>query len=359
MEKALKEIGETAWIKKVIKYVDNEGNLLSNDDDAVAYQFDDAITIINTDTFVSKTDRPQGMSLHACGYKAVIASMSDIFAKGGEPKLVLASLGYPNTTLVQDALQVIQGIKDATKQYNTKYAGGDTSETSELIITITVVGSTPKKLKPIPRHGNLQVKDEVYWFGCPLGSSASTLEMLQEHESFKNHKREKRSSKQKENLIEHSEDNQKTNIKNNYEKIKEFFFYPKLPKEFLEVALQYRKQFIASIDSSDGIARSLFHLISKTGSSKNSCESSMKLNQNIVQTEEWITEFSKTSKHLEELIFYGGEEYGIVCIIRNLTLQEKKTILATGAKLLGRIVAGPKEVIFNKKNLKMRGWEVF
>lgn len=107
------------------------------------------------------------------GFKAMVASLSDIAAMGGRPcHAVAAVTGPPETDLVGLA----HGIKEAALAYGCPLVGGNLSEGGELCIVVAITGEVAEGPAPVPRSG-ARPGDALCVTGA-LGASAAGLRLL-------------------------------------------------------------------------------------------------------------------------------------------------------------------------------------
>ncbi|MFX1410947.1 MAG: thiamine-monophosphate kinase [Promethearchaeota archaeon] len=98
------------------------------------------ILIFNSDMLVSTTDVPHQMNSYQIGRKAVLMNISDLIVKGVKPLGIFISLGLPKDMFIITFKDLISGIIDYCKKLNIDYIGGDINETKETIISPTVFG---------------------------------------------------------------------------------------------------------------------------------------------------------------------------------------------------------------------------
>ncbi len=300
----IKDISEKEWIEIARKYVDK--SILSIDDDAFAMKVDsEAFLISNVDGFVESSDKPEKMPWHACGYKATIAALSDIVAKGAHPKQVIVSIGLPPDFGVNESMEILQGIKEACDTYSVKFYGGDLNRTKEMMLDVVAIGIS--KSMPIPRHSeDCNANDRIYWMGPPFGSSAKGYRIL---------------TGQEEGEID---------------LVKRYFNYPKLQIDFLKISGKYNIK--SSMDCSDGLALTLCSLVEGSGYGIELDKKAILGNTIHGLGSEW-----------QESVFFGGEEYGILFIAE----EEVK-----GALLIGRLKK-ERGIWLENKEIECRGWDHF
>jgi thiamine-monophosphate kinase len=124
------------------------------------------------------------------------------------------------------------------------------------------------------------------------------------------------------------------------------------PRQGFGMALA--KYFSSSIDSSDGLAISLYEL---------SGQSKVNIIIDDVPAADGIDRFAQeNSLDAHELVFHGGEEYEIVATIPKAKLKQaeaaaKKT--KVGLHVIGRVQKGAGDVFVGKKLLENRGYTHF
>jgi len=161
----LSNLGEKKIIKKLM-------NSLDIGDDAAYIPFDDKFLVASTDMMYRKTHILKEMSYRQIGKKIVAINFSDIASMGAEPFGFLLSYGSPDIEF-ENFNEIISGVSDQCKKYNTTFLGGDTNETDELTLAGTALGLTEK---PVLRSG-AKVGDIVAVTGF-LGTSALGVEIL-------------------------------------------------------------------------------------------------------------------------------------------------------------------------------------
>jgi len=292
-----------SWVKSMITV---EGNLLGHDEDAIAVEIGKDIMVINIDGWVASTDRPTGMSYHEAGYRAVANAISDVIVKGARPHGMIISSSLSNNH--QPHLQeLITGFNQASKDFSVPFFGGDINSSDDLVIDVTVWGVVETTL--VPRSG-ASVGEKLYWLGPALGCTAAALGILLE------------------DWIGDTE----TALR--------VMGRPRLFPEFLNIPAT------AAIDCSDGLARSLYLLAEASNVGVNLVDLTN-------QIQPWIEKVAKENHlNLSDLIFYGGEELGVVF---SLPADMKPD---EGCIYLGEIVE-QKGVKYHDQLLHNRGWDHF
>ncbi|GAB6148459.1 hypothetical protein JCM10135_10010 [Stetteria hydrogenophila] len=93
---------------------------------------------MSIDGYSSVESRPWWVSWRDWGWRAVAAALSDVVAAGGEPFAVVVSLGVRRPG---DALEVMEGVREAAVAHGVAVAGGDLNRAfGEEWIDVAVVG---------------------------------------------------------------------------------------------------------------------------------------------------------------------------------------------------------------------------
>ena len=95
--------------------------------------------VICTDTLVAGRHFPLDTSAHAIGWKSVAVNLSDLAAMGAKPHSILLALSLP--TVDHDWLAGFsQGLFACCDQFGVALIGGDTTQSTQLTITVTALG---------------------------------------------------------------------------------------------------------------------------------------------------------------------------------------------------------------------------
>ncbi len=289
------------------------------------------ILIFNSDMLVSTTDVPSQMKSYQIGRKAVLMNISDLIVKGVEPLGIFISLGLPKDMLLKNFRDLISGIIDYCKKLNIEYIGGDLNETKEIIINPTVFGiQDPSKL--IYRTG---IKAGDYLVANrKFGLTGVGFDILLSKNG---------------------------NIKN-------FALYRRSINSILEPEDTGYESFIlsennlatASIDSSDGLAKSLIDLMY----SNQNIGFEIEFNDQLID-EEAKNYSNKFKISLEDLVFNAGEEFIHLFTIDPKDYDTAKKLIRESngqIYLIGKVISDGKIFFLSKgkkKELKYFGFEHF
>ncbi len=238
-------------------------------DDVAAIRVGGNKLVVKSDMLVDKTDVPVGMSWRQVARKSVAACVSDFAAKGATPDSFLVSLGLRRETTKNEVVELAKGFHDASVEWNLNLVGGDTNESDNLVITCTMFGFANKI---VPRNG--AKPGQVVVTTGNFGYSSAGLKILLE--------KAKGEPKFRSAAVD--------SVLN--------------PRPKLRLGLGLAKVLSSSIDSSDGLAISLYAIaeMSRVGISI----THLPYNRDVEK-------FVKSNGYLlDDLVMYGGEEYEIV-----------------------------------------------
>jgi thiamine-monophosphate kinase len=284
------------------------------------------LAVLKTDMLVDKTDVPPCMSLWQAARKAVVMNISDFAAKGVKPVVILVSLGLPRKLTGKDIEEIGRGLNAGAREHGVYIIGGDTSEASDIVISISLFGMTKKDevtLRSGARPGDLVAVTGSF------GKTAAGLKIL-------------------------------LNDPKAPPRIRKALVEPVLmPHARLKegLTLTQTKAVTAAIDSSDGLAWSL-HEIARA--------SRVGFLINKLPTAEEAEKFAKINGlDALELTLYGGEEYELVLTIEpKLWRKAEKAVEEVGGKLLpiGKVTSNKQlllEISGKRQVIEARGWEHF
>ena len=325
LEHILSKLGESSKV-----------NLLQGNEDAVAVDITSQVSssnvlVVNTDSMTWSSDAlPPDISLFDFGKKLVTMTTSDVIAKGAVHKYFLSTICFPEDFSQNQGGELVDGMIQGCFDYDISYLGGDLGKTKELVISGIVIGFT-KEGRLLKRSSALE-NDLV----CTTGYFGLT------GLGYKHYLENDSCSEGDTGLLE---------------LVNEKLTSPKAALEWLPLLVNYCH---ASIDSSDGLYRSLLHITSES-------------NTGIVLEQLPIdpllqksTIFSK--KIIEEATLFGGEEYEIIFTIpkEKINLLKEET-LKLGLKphiVIGKISSTHSGILYNNEAIKERkhwdslaGWQ--
>ena len=276
--------------------------------------------VLKSDMLVSSTDVPPQMKPWQIARKSVVSCASDLAAKGAKPIASMISLGIPRDADGKFINGLADGFARASKEFGVQIVGGDTNEASELVIDCCMLGvvSGAMPSRTGARPGDVVVVSGL--FGLPSAGLALLLKGAHATSSFS-----KRATK---SVLE------------------------PVPRQKYGAALA--RYFTSSIDSSDGLAISLYELAKGSG---------VDMDIDNIPAAPGVQRFaSDNGLDSRDLIFHGGEEYEIVATIpRSKFRQAELAAKSAGVELhaIGSAIRGSGNVRVEKRRLQDRGYTHF
>ena len=149
-------------------------------DDACVYKLTDSIAIINTvDFFPPIVDDP-----YMFGQIAAANALSDVYAMGGEPKLAMNLLTFPNGKLPLEAVKgILEGGNDKVTETGATIVGGHSIDDKEPKYGLSVTGFAHPDyiLSNSANAGNLLVITKK--IGTGILTTASKADLLTDEEN--------------------------------------------------------------------------------------------------------------------------------------------------------------------------------
>ena len=248
--------------------------------------------VLKVDMLVEHTDVPRGMTYRQAARKAVAMCVSDFAAKGAKPDSFLVSIGLRRGVTQEQVDGLAEGFREAGREWGVRLVGGDTNEAEELIVDCTMVGFARRL---VSRGGASPGEALVVSgrFGYPpsglrvLAGAASAERLFARTATLSVLK----------------------------------------PTPSLGVGIALAPYLTSSMDSSDGLARSL-HTLAK--------ESRVGFEVTALPTARGVEEFAAANGlDPEALVLQGGEEYLVVGTARRRDLERAKRAAArAGGELL-------------------------
>ncbi len=132
--------------------------------------------ILTCDAFIEGVHFLRGVHpADSVGYKSLARATSDIAAMGGEPRAFLLTIALPQDCTGKWLDRFLAGMRRAARALDLRLIGGDTTRTSTIFISITVLGEAPRG-RALKRSG-ARPGDLVYVSGR-LGRAQLGLELL-------------------------------------------------------------------------------------------------------------------------------------------------------------------------------------
>lgn len=326
--KTVREVGERGLIEVILRYLTPmPGTPVPHWDDVMAVSLGDGrAAVLNTDMLVWETDVPRGMTHYQAARKAVVMNFSDLAAKGVRPQAFLASIGIPKDTMVEDVEEMARGFEAGAREHGGYVLGGDTNEAERVVISGVAYG-VAEESKLMKRDG-ASPGDIIATTGT-FGDTATAFKILLEGYATP------------ESLGD---------------PILESVFMPRARVDE-GVALAESGSVSASIDSSDGLAISLYDLSRSSGVG-------FRL-ERLPTSHRALTFAEAHGLESSELTLYGGEEYELIIAIKPGELETARNALKeVGCDLieLGEVTAGRDMVYVEdgaERPIRMEGWDHF
>jgi thiamine-monophosphate kinase len=152
--------------------------VVGNGDDAAVVRPGGAVTVTSVDAVVDGIHfELASWPIHAVGYKAVAAALSDLAAMGAAVGEIYVAAGLPRELSEPDFEQLARGIADAASASGALVAGGDLVASGQLWLSVTVVGHAAAADAVVTR-GGAQPGELVVVTGT-LGGSARALGLIE------------------------------------------------------------------------------------------------------------------------------------------------------------------------------------
>ncbi|MFQ5650217.1 MAG: thiamine-phosphate kinase [bacterium] len=174
----LEEVGEFGLIERIKQIVHQSfGKLVVGiDDDAAVFESSPGfLTVVSTDAFIETVHFDLSyFSFYQLGWRVLAASLSDIAAMAGVPKVAVFSIGLPASIEVESVEQFYRGAKALADRFETAIIGGDTTASpGKLFISITVIGEVEEE--KVTRRSGARPGDGVFLTGVAGVSHAGLL----------------------------------------------------------------------------------------------------------------------------------------------------------------------------------------
>ncbi len=325
---SVEELGERKIVELIVSVLEKMPNMvLPFGDDVSAVDLGGGkLAVLKSDMLVGVTDVPSGMSLWQAARKAVVMNVSDLVAKGVKPIALLTSVGFPSRFSKEDVRQIAMGLNAGAREHGAYIIGGDTSETSDLIIDCLFFGIGLKK-EIMKRSGAMP--DDILAVTGYFGKTSAGLKIIKE-------------------LIECPPKLREKLLKSVY-----------MPEARLRegIALAKTGAVTSSIDSSDGLAWSLYEL---------SKMSNVGFALRTIPIAPEVKRFAKIHKiDASSLALYGGEEYEIVVTINPEKWNEaRRAVKKVGGNIIriGQVIEESILIMRTKGRdvtIEPRGYEHF
>ena len=315
----LSDIGEKRMVRSIASMLSTSARL-GPGDDAAAIEFGGRYLVVSTDMLWETTHFHPRMTWRQKGWMTAAVNLSDIATMGAQPLGLLLAMGLPAHLDEKDVREMVQGAADCCDQYGTDYLGGDTKECSELVLTGTSLGSTP-------RNGLLARKgacagDALMMTGTAGLAYAGLLALERGIDS---------------------------------DKALKALFEPQ-PRVKEGTLLSSTGHVTSCMDTSDGLSMSLRELGEASGVSFEVNASAVPIDPEVVRLA------GIARKDPLEIALQGGGDYQLLFTVRPEGVDIVMGALGDEVKVIGRCIEGTKNILVrgeDRTELEMKGYEHF
>jgi len=318
-------LGEFGLIDLLAKMASGQDErlIIGIGDDAAAWQGDASIQLATVDSFIQDVHYPSGIvPWQEVGGKALAVNLSDIAAMGGLPRYALVSLALPPETELDDVTALYTGMLELAKKYGVTIVGGDISNAPLVVISITVLGSSPQK--QILTRSSAKPGELIAVTGY-LGAAAAGLEMLTKKLKL---------------------DPPATT------RFKQAFLHP--TPRLAEGQLLLEQGVKTAIDISDGLLADLNQICKAS-------KVSAKVEADRVPVEPLVK--ASFGKQALELALAGGEDYELLFTAGVEVIEKVKQAASCPVTVIGKITAGKGVTAVDRQGKPLdvgkAGWEHF
>ncbi len=335
----IEELGEFGLIEHLTGDVETrqESTVKGIGDDAAVLDMGNQFQVVSTDLLVEGIHFDLVYTpLKHLGYKAVVVNLSDIYAMNAVPTQLTISIALSGKFSVEALDQFYDGVKLACSRYGVDLIGGDTtSSLTGLMISITALGTVPKK-EIVYRNG-AKLNNLICVTG-DLGAAYMGLQVME---------REKK-------MFE--EDNSVQPELSKYDYLIGRYLKPEVPVAALLALRDKGITPTSMIDISDGLSSELLHIGKQSGCG-------IAIYQDQIPVSE-ATAVAASEFNLEPLIpaLNGGEDYELLFTVSLANHDAIKQI--QGVSIIGNITEHKGKAIMMTKEgnavaLQAQGWQAY
>ena len=334
----LDQIGEFGLIDILTKDFEsnNKSTVLSIGDDAAVIDNSKEKTLISTDMLVEGVHFDLSyFPLKHLGYKAVISSISDIYAMNGICNQITVSIAVSNRFKLESINELYSGIKVACKNYKVDLIGGDTTSSKKgLIISVTALGISHKN-GFVARSGACD--NDLIVVSGNLGGAYLGLQVLErEKQVFLVNPNSKPDLSKYKNLVQRQ-------------------LRPEARIDIIEFLHDSNVKPTSMIDISDGLSSEIIHICKSSKKGCNIYQDKIPISNVTTQT---CNEFNLEST---TVALSGGEDYELLFTIKQEDIKEIEK--NPDLSIIGHINSKKEMNLVTKtgKNIaiKSMGWKSF
>lgn len=165
--------GELEFIRRIRPLLNRGGDaaVLGVGDDMAVLPFPADRLLLSTDMIMDGVDfRSEQHSWRQIGYKAMAINLSDCAAMAVRPVAALCALSLQDTLSMDDALEIMSGVRDCSTKFACPIVGGDTNSWSAPTVVCITVAAEADGDRPPVRRGGARAGDSLCLSG-PVGGS--------------------------------------------------------------------------------------------------------------------------------------------------------------------------------------------
>jgi len=304
------DIGERGLIDKIADRVCyKSGRVIQGiGDDAAVLSSKKKFLIATTDMLHRKTDFPVILTPEDIGWMSVAVNLSDLASMGAEPLCILVALGLEEDTPLDFFEGIIDGIVGCCREYSLDLVGGDIDKHSE----ITIVGTALGEAEKVVLQSGASEGDMLCIMGA-VGGSAASINLID------------KSAHLTDELINLMR--AKISVKN----------------PFVREGIILADFATACIDTSDGLAKSVYNLAEKS-------------DVGFVMDYDRIPVDPDLAHYIDlDVLLYGGGDYGLLFTVKDEDLREIEKIKELTGKfhVIGTATKEKEIILKNNKGKKV------
>ena len=165
--------GELEFIRRIRPLLEQAGDatVLGIGDDMAVLPFPADRLLLTTDMIMDGVHfRSEQHSWRQIGYKAMAINLSDCAAMAVRPVAALCALSLQDTLSMDDALEIMSGVRDCGRKFACPIVGGDTNSWSAPTVVCITVAAQPDGDRPPVRRSGARPGDSLCLSG-PVGGS--------------------------------------------------------------------------------------------------------------------------------------------------------------------------------------------
>lgn len=311
----LADVGELELLERLQPYLDSA--LVGDDAAVLPVMGTAAAPVITTDVLVDGVHFSDRTTAPAdVGWRAIAVNLSDLAAMGAMPIGVTVGLSLPPTTPLSWVEAVYQGMSQCLKAFGGSILGGDVCRAPHRSLAITALGQVAPQ-RTI-RRDRAQPGQVIVATGYH-GASRAGLELLLHPEPAPS----LTAAAQTRLIKAHQRPVPRLDVVNSLAQLPDDEF-----------------QYLAGMDSSDGLANAVLHLCQASGVGARLVRSHLPIPPTLTP---WVGEATAANWCL-----YGGEDFELVLCMSAQLAAERLPQLGSDAVILGSIEAGSTILLVDK-----------